>query len=134
MLFRVHSHLALFWRTGTPTFFGGLARPLFYLFFCHCCFEWKSADTFSHVFSSSFVTRVARFFGKIYQMNPLCANWSWNIRSVQKIIPNGHKIFQHFHSKALVHLPKLGFFGLKINHLATLFVAYQKWNWAALRS
>jgi hypothetical protein len=25
-----------------------------------------------------------------------------------------------FHSKALQNLPKLGFFGLKINHLATL--------------
>jgi hypothetical protein len=57
-------------------------------------------------------------------------------------IPNGHKSYQMaikyrfqmvikytniFHSKALQNLPKLGFFGLKINHLVTLMPSYYKW-------
>jgi hypothetical protein len=43
------------------------------------------------------------------------------------IISNGHKLYQTavkftniFHYKALQNIPKLGFFGLKINNLATL--------------
>jgi hypothetical protein len=58
--------------------------------------------------------------GRIYQI-------ATNYNKQPKIIPNGHKIFQMgtkytniFHSKALQNLPKLGFFGLKINRLATL--------------
>jgi hypothetical protein len=47
------------------------------------------------------------------------------------IIPNGHILYQTafkytniFHSKALQNIPKFGFFGLKINHLATLTTSF----------
>jgi hypothetical protein len=63
--------------------------------------------------------------GKIYQMTTLYTKLPY-------IMPNGYKIFQMiikyntFHSKALQNLPKLGFFGLKTNHLATLAVSFRK--------
>jgi hypothetical protein len=35
-------------------------------------------------------------------------------------IPNGHKIYQHLTLQALSELTKIGIFGFKIYHLATL--------------
>jgi hypothetical protein len=65
---------------------------------------------------------------KIYQMTA-------NYTKRPCIIPNGHKLYQTavkytniFHSKALQNTPKTGFFGLKINHLATM------WSGIILRS
>jgi hypothetical protein len=52
-------------------------------------------------------------WGNVYQMAIKYTNWPWNR-------PNGHKIYQHL---SLQHPPKLtriGIFGLKMNHLATL--------------
>jgi hypothetical protein len=37
-----------------------------------------------------------------------------------QIVPNGHKIYQHFPFKGPPKYTKIGIFGLKINHLATL--------------
>jgi hypothetical protein len=65
---------------------------------------------------------------KVYQM-------STNYTKLPYIIPNGHKlpVYQTavkytkiFHSKTLLNIPKLGFFGLKINHLATLITTESK--------
>jgi hypothetical protein len=50
---------------------------------------------------------------KIYQMTTKYTKWPENI-------PNGHKIYQHFPLQDPPNLPTLDFFGLKINHLATL--------------
>jgi hypothetical protein len=35
-------------------------------------------------------------------------------------MPNGPKIYQHFHFKTLQNLSQIGIFGSKRNHLATL--------------
>jgi hypothetical protein len=36
-------------------------------------------------------------------------------------IPNGHKIYQHFPTWGPPEFTQIGIFGLKRNHLATLF-------------
>jgi hypothetical protein len=53
-----------------------------------------------------------------------------NYTKLPKIAANGRKIFHTtifhttiFHSMAIKNLPKIGLFGLKINHLATLIVS-----------
>jgi hypothetical protein len=77
-----------------------------------------------------FVARVARFvFTQYTKRRENIPNYH-NITKWPKYITNGCKIFQMtvkytsiFHSKALKNLPKLGFFGLKTNRLATLFLA-----------
>jgi hypothetical protein len=48
-------------------------------------------------------------------------------KSLQNI-PNGHKIQTFFQAKALQNLPKLGFFGLKVNRLATLVINCKVFN------
>jgi hypothetical protein len=61
-------------------------------------------------------------FGPILFMSCLvrgCQIFSW---SKHTNIPNDHKQ-NIFHSKALQNLLKLGVFGLKINHLATLVLS-----------
>jgi hypothetical protein len=67
--------------------------------------------------------RVARFFLVHYtrtgksipndQKAMIYTNWPENI-------PNGQKYTNIFHSNALQNIPNLGFFGMKIYHLATL--------------
>jgi hypothetical protein len=56
-----------------------------------------------------------------------CQIFLVHLTKTVKNIPTEHKIFQmaikyisSFQSKALQNLPKLGIFGLKRNHLATL--------------
>jgi hypothetical protein len=69
------------------------------------------------------VHRNARFFlVQTYQKGK-------NIPKDHKQKPNGHTLYQMsikythiFHSKTLQNIPKLEFFGLKINHLGTLLV------------
>jgi hypothetical protein len=51
--------------------------------------------------------------GKICQMTTNCTK-------LPEIIPNGHKIYQHFPSQGFPKFTQIGIFGLKINHLATL--------------
>jgi hypothetical protein len=78
----------------------------------------------SHLMSSAFRIRVARFFGitnqngkkciKIYQMAPKVSRWLLNI-------PDGHKDANIFNSKVLQNIPKSVFFGMQIYHLANLF-------------
>jgi hypothetical protein len=60
--------------------------------------------------------RVARFFWcaipkpeKMYPMNTKCTKRSWNIPSDSKIIQMAINLINSFQSKALKHLPKLGF-------------------------
>jgi hypothetical protein len=43
-----------------------------------------------------------------------------NFTKVPKIIPNGSNIRQHFALQAPQKYTRIGLFGLKINHLATL--------------
>jgi hypothetical protein len=55
---------------------------------------------------------------KIYQIDTKCYEWSFsNVLKIFQMAINYTYIFQ---SKALQNFPKLGFFGLKTNHLATL--------------
>jgi hypothetical protein len=53
-------------------------------------------------------------------MNTKCTNWSNNISKVCEILQMAIKYINILQSKALQNLYKLGFFGLKRNHLATL--------------
>jgi hypothetical protein len=57
---------------------------------------------------------------KMYQINTKCTKWSKNIPNVCKLFQMSIKYINIFQSKALQNLPKLEFFGLKRNHLATL--------------
>jgi hypothetical protein len=73
-----------------------------------------------------FLTRVARFFlvhdtkpGKMYQLNTKCTKWSQSIPNVRKIFQMAIKYSSIFPSPKFA---QLGIFGLKINHLATLFL------------
>jgi hypothetical protein len=49
------------------------------------------------------------------------SKWAWNICTIV------------FHSKALLNLPKIGIFGLKVYHLATLVVIRQNWKGVGVR-
>jgi hypothetical protein len=72
-------------------------------------------------------TGLPDFLGAWYQnlkkwpkLNTKCTKWSSNIPNVRKIFQIAEKLINTFQSKALQNLQWLGFFGLKINHLATL--------------
>jgi hypothetical protein len=63
-----------------------------------------------------------------------------NFTKLPQIITIGYKIFHMvikytniFRSKALQNLPKLGFFGLQRNHLATLTHTRNRFKWAAFQ-
>jgi hypothetical protein len=56
------------------------------------------------------------------QMNTKCTKWSSDIPNFLKIVHIAIKYLNIFPAKALRNLPKLGFFGLKMNHLATLLL------------
>jgi hypothetical protein len=60
--------------------------------------------------------------GKMYQMNTKCTKWPYNIPNICKIFQIAIK-YIIFKPKDLQNLPKLGFFGLKRNHQATLVAA-----------
>jgi hypothetical protein len=75
---------------------------------------------------TSDVIRVARFVfgwhpktGKMHQITTKCTKGPWNIRNVSKIDLTAIKFTSIFHCKTLKKLPKFGFFGLKIYHLAS---------------
>jgi hypothetical protein len=57
---------------------------------------------------------------KIYQMSLKYTKWPYNIPYGRKIFQMATKHTNIFHFKTLQNLPKFGFFGLKIYHLATL--------------
>jgi hypothetical protein len=64
---------------------------------------------------------------KIYQMTTKYTKWPQNIPDSHKIFPmgpyntpNGHEICQNVSLQDPPNFPKLGFIGLKTNHLATL--------------
>jgi hypothetical protein len=57
---------------------------------------------------------------KMYQMNTKFTKWPQNSPNVRIISQLVIKYINIFKSLALQNLSKLGFFGLKINHLATL--------------
>jgi hypothetical protein len=52
---------------------------------------------------------------KLYQTSINYTKWPNNIL-------NGHKIYRHFPYEGTPNFTKIGIFGLKINHLATLYV------------
>jgi hypothetical protein len=56
----------------------------------------------------------------MYQINTNCTKWSLNIPNVHKIFQMAVKYINSFQSEDLEFFSKLGFFGLKTNHLATL--------------
>jgi hypothetical protein len=58
--------------------------------------------------------------GKIYQMTIKYFKWTQNIPNGRKIVQMAIKYTIICQCKTLLNLPKMGFFGLKINHLATL--------------
>jgi hypothetical protein len=62
-------------------------------------------------------------WGKIYQISIKYNKWPQNITHGRKIDQMAIKYTNIFHYKALENLTILGFFCLKINHLATLFEA-----------
>jgi hypothetical protein len=51
---------------------------------------------------------------------------SYNVPNGRKIFPMVMKYTNIFHSMAHQNIPKLGFFGMKINHLAALVVSRVK--------
>jgi hypothetical protein len=59
-------------------------------------------------------------YHKIYQMVIQDYKLSYNIPNVHKIFRMAIQYINIFQSRALQNLPKLGIFGLKRNHLATL--------------
>jgi hypothetical protein len=69
-------------------------------------------------------SRVARFFllqhTKIYQITIKYTKWPQHIPSGRKIDQMDIKFTNIFHCKTIKNLPKIGIFGLKIWHLATL--------------
>jgi hypothetical protein len=50
-----------------------------------------------------------------------CTKWSKNIPNVDLKNPNGHNMYQYFSKQVPPKFTLMGIFGLKINHLATLF-------------
>jgi hypothetical protein len=88
------------------------------------------------------------FLDTMHQKGEKYTKWPQTIPNGHKLdIPNGHKIFlmvirytNIFHSKAFQNLPKIGIFGLKINHLATLDPSHfyrfasSRFNWSLFRT
>jgi hypothetical protein len=61
-------------------------------------------------------------------MNTKCNKWSYNTPNFLKIFQMAKNYFKIFQSEALQNLPKLGFFCLKISHLATLLGGNLRYN------
>jgi hypothetical protein len=57
---------------------------------------------------------------KMYQMSTVCCEWPQNIPNIHKIFPTAIKYSKIFQSEAVKIFSKIGTFGLKTNHLATL--------------
>jgi hypothetical protein len=58
--------------------------------------------------------------GKTYQMTTNYTKIAIKYKKWPQTTPNGHKMYLHFPFKGPQTFPKLGFFGTKVNHLATL--------------
>jgi hypothetical protein len=63
---------------------------------------------------------------KLYQIAIYYTKWSY-------IIPNGRKIYQHFPFIGLPKFTQIDIFGLRINHLATLFLSNFQRNLVMLK-
>jgi hypothetical protein len=98
------------------------------------CAKWSNSWDKSHFCWKTYRQVAAFFLGlpdfsrclipkpeKMYQNNTYCTQWSWNIPNLRKILRRDIKYNNIFQSSALQNLPKLVFFDLKINHLATLY-------------